>query len=336
MSIDASIDRMCEALSSLGFEVAHGPDDTAAWETLDRELAPLALPSDLRRLLKRVDVARLPLRTYPEPSMLSFALWSWREFRDGDLAFPAGLFPWCYTSHNHLFVELDGPGIDGGAMFEWAFAGSRFELRFHSPADWVETAVAVLKNGWFERRGDGEHAALWADDDRWRELAAARVQAGGPHPIYGRQDSFGEDRQSWPGHWAETAALVRQDPPAKYPPMTVAQVLSLRRQTTVRALVTGYASYLFGRAGEDTRMWLTDDTGMLDVLCSVEIRGHAAIPKTRALIGVELIAEHQKAPLPPIDWYALATPFDRGMPGVVRVLAQQPPDARATSIHPPT
>jgi hypothetical protein len=110
MSIDASIDRLCGALSALGFQVAEGPDDAAAWETLDHELAPLALPTDLRRLLQRVDVARLPLRTYPAPTTLSFALWSWREFRDGGgFAFPAGLFPWCYESHNHLFVELDGP-----------------------------------------------------------------------------------------------------------------------------------------------------------------------------------------------------------------------------------
>lgn len=336
MSIDASIDRLCGALSALGFQVAEGPDDAAAWETLDHELAPLALPTDLRRLLQRVDVARLPLRTYPAPTTLSFALWSWREFRDGGgFAFPAGLFPWCYESHNHLFVELDGPEIDGGALFEWAFAGSPFTLRFQSPADWVETALAVLEQGAFHRYENRERAWLIADVDRWRELAAARLAAAEPHPIYGRQDRFGEEQESWPGHWAQTARLVRQDPPAEYPSMTVAEVRALRRQTTVHALVTGRASYLTGTAGEDTRIWLHDDTGTLDVLCPVDIRGHAAIQSKGGLFGVELIAQHQSAPRPPVDWYALATPSDRGTPGLQRLLAHQPPDATATIIHPP-
>jgi hypothetical protein len=125
------------------------------------------------------------------------------------------------------------------------------------------------------------------------------------------------------------AGLVRRDPPAEYPPMTVAQVLSLRREKTVRALVTGHATYLYGSAGKDTRIWLTDDTGLLDVLCPVDIRGHAAIPKTRDLIRVELIAQHVSAPRPPIDWDALATP------GGASLLAHQPPDATATIIHPP-
>jgi hypothetical protein len=337
MSIDASIDRLCAALSSLGFAVAEGPDDEAAWETLDRELAPLALPTDLRRLLQRVDVARLALTTYPAPATLSFALWSWREFRDGGgFAFPAGLFPWCYESHSHLFVELDAPGIDGGAMFEWAFAGSDFALRFQSAADWVETAIAVLEQGAFTRYEHGERASLLADVDRWRELAAARLAAGEPHPIYGRQHRFGEDEHAWPDHWAKTARRVREDPPATYPPMTVAEVRALRRRTTVHALITGRASYLSGTAGEDTRIWLQDDTGALDVLCPVDIRGRAAILSKHGLFGVELTAQHQSAPRPPVDWYALVTSSDRAAPMLPRLLAHQPPDATATIIHPPT
>jgi hypothetical protein len=335
VSINESIDRLREALASLGFTVAAGSDDAAAWEKLDSELTPLALPADLRQLLRRVDVARLPLRTYPAPATLDFALWSWREFRDGNYTFPAGLFPWCYESHNHLFVELDGPGIDGGAMFEWMFAGSDFKLRFHNAQDWLETALAVLEEGAFKRLDHAEFPALVVDDKRWRELSAARLKAAEPHPIYGRKNSFGEGPEAWPGRWAETARLVREDPPAEYPPMTVAEVRDLRRHMTVRALVTGRPSYLVGRAGEDTRIWLQDETGALDVLCPVETRGRAAIGNVAGLFGVELVAQPLEAPRPSIDWYALAPPTDSGAPEMARLLAHQPPDATATIIHPP-
>lgn len=334
MSIDESIDRLREALSALGHHVPEGPDDATTWEKLDHELAPLALPADFRRLLQRVDVARLPLSTYPGPATLDFSLWSWREFRDGELPFPAGLFPWCYESHNHLFVELDGPGVEGGAMFEWGFAGSDFRLRFLGAQAWVETALAVLEEQAFDRVDRPQGPLLLVNAERWWELADERLDASEPHAVYGRQRDFGEAEPSWPRHWAAVARLVREDPPAEFPPMTIADVRARRRKTTVRALVTCRATYLAGTAGKAKRVWLQDDTGALDVLCPVDIRGHAALG-SGGTFEVELVAEHIEAPAPAVDWPALATSATYGIPSYPDLLAHQPPDATATVVHRP-
>lgn len=220
-------------------------------------------------------------------------------------------------------------------MFEWAFAGSDFKLRFRSARDWVETAVAVIDEHAFERREHDGRVSLLADVDRWRELAAARLAAAGPHAVYGREHTFGEEEDRWPAHWSEAARLVRQDPPPACPPMSVVDVRALTREGDVHALVTGRVTYLGGRAGEATRIWLEDDTGALDVLCPAEIRGRAAVAGgNRGPFRVELVAHRQRR-RPAIDWYSLASPVDGGATGFPRLLAHQPPDATATILHPP-
>ncbi len=243
------------------------------------------------------------------------------------------MFPWCYESHNHLFVELDGPGIQGGAMFEWAFAGSDFELRFHGAEAWVETVIAVLEERAFERFERDGRAWLLPDHDRWWELAAARREA---HVVYGREHTFGEAEHEWPAHWAAAARLVRVDPPPVFPPMTIAEVQARRRDGTVRALITGRPSYLSGNAVKGSRIWLRDETGALDVACPAGTRGLAAIGgNVRGPFRVELIAPRLTEPRPAIDWHALSPAAHRGLPDPRPLLAAQPPDATATVIHPP-
>lgn len=102
----------------------------AGWAELEREVQPLTVPLDLRRVWERIDLPSLPVITYPSPSGIDFALWEWRGWRDepegSGLEVPVVLFPWCYTSHNHLLIELDAPDASGGAIFHWAFDNDAF------------------------------------------------------------------------------------------------------------------------------------------------------------------------------------------------------------------
>ncbi len=49
MAIDEAIDDLLAALAEFGLAAPEPPSDLAAIEAIDRDVAPLALPSDLRR-----------------------------------------------------------------------------------------------------------------------------------------------------------------------------------------------------------------------------------------------------------------------------------------------
>ena len=219
-------------------------------------------------------------------------------------------------------------------MFGWAFDSQEFKLRFHTPSDWLETAIAVLQEGAFERHEHQGGAFPLPDNTRWNELAAARRKATGPHPAHGTRETIATDEERWPGHWHEANRVVLIDPPAEFPPMNIAEVLERRRRETVRALVTCTARYMSGTAGKDARFRLEDATGALDLLSPVDIRGHAALMHTPGPLGVELVAERLTGPRPPVDWYALQSSGDRGFRRGV-LLDHQPPDAIATIVHRP-
>lgn len=336
MNIAEQIDRLAAALASQGCSLPEPESGRIPWEEIELDIAPLRLPAELRELWERVDLARLPLISSPHPSTPDFALSGWRMLRDEPYAsFPCGLFPWCYESHDFLFIELDGPGAFPGTIFEWAFAGSDFELRYRDLGDWLEVMLALLEQGAFERREGPMGVQLLPDLDRTGALAAELLATRDPHPVYGTETRFGEEPDKWPAHWAPLAELIAADPPLQYPERSVAEVQSSRRDGPVRATVTGATSTMWALAGDGVRVLLCDGTASIDIWCPPEVRGMGRIggePEHR----IEIEVEHWTEPMPPVDWQRLAVGASgkQPLPTAGILLKNTPPEATATIVHP--
>jgi hypothetical protein len=296
--------------------------DAVPWDEIERELGPLSLPADLRRLWERVDVARLPGAPYPRPSPPDFALAGWRMLRDDPSGFPAGLFPWCYESHGHLLIELGGPGAAAGTLFEWAFGDQTIVLRYRDIGDWIAVVVDLLREGSVN------------DSDRARDLAAARLAAHGPHPVYGTGTEFGLDPGEWPAHWGPISDIAHSDPPARSPERTIAEVHAARRNGPVTATVTGVAHYHGGGAGEGRRIMLWDGTGHLDVWCPPDVRGLGLLAG-RPPFRIEIEAGHWTAARPRPDLWPFGHPVPPGALPATRaaLLEHLPTQATATIVH---
>ena len=300
MTIDERIDELAAALGA-GLR----PPGEVPWERLERELQPLALPTDLRRLWERVDVTQLGDAPYPRPSAPAFALEGWRELRDDPLLFPAGLFPWCYESHGHLLIELDAPGAATGTIFEWGFGDQTFRLRYHDLGDWLRVTTELI---------------------RGRE---AVPPAYGPHPVYGTETEFSTAPGAWPAHWRSVAELAFRDPPVRFAARTVAEVLAARRAGPVEATVTVRAHWVDG-----TRYLLSDATGQIDVHCPPWLRGRGLLSGTPPFV-VEIEATHWTGPEPRLAPWPFGEPVPAGAvpPDRAALLERLAPQATATIVR---
>lgn len=281
MTIDARIDRLLAALESAGAHpVSDAEPDAESLTSLDEALAPLRLPEDLHRLYERLNPAALPLVTYPGLTDLEFALWGWRqhvEHEPGDPANPAGLFAFAYESWNHLLIELDGAGVEPGAVFEWGFGGDDFKLRCVSFGDWLDVTVKALEHGDFEVRKRDGRAVVVVDAERWRLMARDRLQEHLPHPLYGTETAFAEGEEDWPEHWHRSDALGRETPPPDATARTVAELLQACREGPSHATLEGRFMVLSLRAGQSTRIVLWDRSGKIDIECPSTISGAARL-----------------------------------------------------------
>jgi hypothetical protein len=318
MTVEALLDDLGAALVAAGAPPPRPPKDPGPLRELEAEIAPLRLPGALRAFWLRVDAGQLALDLHPRPASPAFALNSWRRMRDSTLPSPLGLFPWCYESHQHLLIELEGPGATPGTIFEWWFAGSDYHLRFTRLEDWLELAAATVRAG------------ATADIEGFRQLAEQRLDERGPHPVYGLARSFEEEPSGWPAHWAPLMELARRDPPARFAGRSVAEVHAARRLGPVQAMVSGSQLNL-AASPEGRRIRFTDDTGFLDLWCPASIRGFGYLDLES--LRIELEAEHWTAPRPAVDWAGVVFSDEHPLASFKALLDRFPPDATAAVIH---
>ena len=199
--IDVLVCDLFTELDALGLTIPLEECEPSALEEIDRTLAPVKLPSSVRRLWELVNPVTLVVLAHPELATPEFALGSWRLNQDAGA--PAHFFQLCYSSHAVLSLECDGPDWTGGCLFDWFISdGSPFELCYRSVEDWLEAQVTALREGAFER-GDA-YARL--DADRLRELASAKLASYAPHPDYGTQTVFPRDPPDQPPIWSSRGA----------------------------------------------------------------------------------------------------------------------------------
>jgi hypothetical protein len=202
--IDTLVRDLFAELEALDLPIPSQLDYLPVLDEIDRAIAPATLPSSVRRFWELVNPNMLRAIVYPEPATAEFGLESWR-MNEEDRLDPRHFFQICYSSHDVLAVECDGPDWTGGCLFEWFISDDApFQLRFRSVEDWLETTVVALREGAYER-GDG-YASL--DTDRLGRIAEERLTSHDPHPDYGTETTFSRDSNDWSEIWRSRSARI--------------------------------------------------------------------------------------------------------------------------------
>jgi hypothetical protein len=202
MEIDAAIDALRAALAARGCDAPAPPEDDDALRALEAEIAPMTLPADVRRWWERIDPWTLPDLAFPQLGRPAAALDAWRDVRrDYRSTQPLTLALVGYESWNCLSVELDTPGVPGGAMYRYDFGSGGFSLTDRRFADWLARLTAAVAAG--------------HDKDAIEPVLDE-------HVLEDRHDALCH----WPRHWQAAAGLLPQDlEPARGATTTLRELL---------------------------------------------------------------------------------------------------------------
>lgn len=210
--VDELVERLHASMRNLGVSIPGPPQDISVLDEIDEALAPAALPYEVRRLWELVDANQLvnSVRTHPELADPAFCLHGHKNlFGSQDFVgvHPGHFFQVFYTSHDEMSVECDGPGWEGGCLFEWFLSdpADPFVLRFLSVGDWLEVLLVALEEGAYQDLGN---SILLIDHARHQELAAQRLACGRSHPQYGTRIEIPRDRSHWPDYWLRREQVV--------------------------------------------------------------------------------------------------------------------------------
>lgn len=302
MTTDDRIDRVIAALEAADAPTPRPPETDEALLDLEAELAPLRLPSGLRRLWQRVDPATMVLRTFPQLSDPGFALSGWRMNRDDEFGLPLNLLAYCYESHFHLLAELDDGEQPGGAVFAFAFADDTLTLRFADVDDWLDVLAVIVEEGAYQR-SENEHGTwLWASKERFDALVGERLAAAGPHALYGDSPPGSVDPSAWPERWHRVTEPYRRAREPRGADLTVRELLAATREGEVRATLAGVQTHIaIGTPGEPWRILFADETGILDVLCPGAVTGLGLLGHA-ARVELDVRAARVSGPRAIVDW----------------------------------
>lgn len=275
MDLDGALDLLGGALSAVGAQRPSPPSALSQLEELEAAIAPMRLPSDVRRFWQRVDPATLRADTYPRLHGPDFALHCWRT---GLAAYqPAALVQVAYSSHQCMSVELDIGEIAGGALFEWNLVDGDFHRRFNRLGEWLVCIAALIESGSFRRFDSSSGPWLLVSPPELESAELDRPPAPEPHPVYGTAVSVGRDILDWPAHWQRAAGLRPADLKPRGATHTIAVLLSSSPTTHVRGTIAARVIALMSQ-GAWTRARVDDGTAAIDIAC----------PPATALLGPRL------------------------------------------------
>jgi hypothetical protein len=272
--IDDATERLVAAYRGARFEQIRraGRDVDRVLREIRREIAPLRLPEEVERFWQLVDPATITVAPYPHLTSPEFALESWQMHRDefpGQT--PRALFPVAYESHGFLFVELEDDRGHGGAVLEWAYAGSPFYVRFPTLAAYVDLLATMIELGEFTRHDT--HGQSWVEFDpesRWEGAQAVRLTAAQPLLGFGDVREIDEDVRQWPERWLASNGLTTQLRALRGASTTVAELLRGAARGVMTGTIRARVTELAG-AGAGSRIAVDDGTGILDVWCPVAV-----------------------------------------------------------------
>ena len=263
VDIDEAIDGFVRAVENVGLPDVLPPADLTSLEELEAAIAPLRIPPAVRRFWERVDTRTLRARTGPNLHGPDLALSGWLSGQEYGLEPPA-LLPIAWEA-TCMGVELEQPGIQGGALFEWDIDGP-FERRFDDLQGWLLYLTWLLDTGRFAEREatDGPFAYV-PDPDDWEVEPGWRPQLE-PHPVHGVITEIGRDILEWPAHWQLSAGLTPDLIEPRGATHTIAALMgtdpSQPAEATLRARVVSLTS-----VGAATTVRVDDGTGLLVIHC---------------------------------------------------------------------
>lgn len=230
MAIDEAIDNLVAALEPFGVAAPQPPSDLAAVEAIERAIAPLTLPADLRRLWERVDPRTLRVSHGPRLCPPDFALEGWKDDRwlavtESTPVGPPNVLMFGYQSWDCLGIDLDSPGRPGGSIWQWDLGSDELWQVFPDLTSYVESTASLLRAGGLDefKPGDSDVAIDdMADDNPFR---LALMQSDEPGNSYERSDDT-----AWPEHWRQAQQLDWSHAWAHGATHTIAQLVADRAE----------------------------------------------------------------------------------------------------------
>jgi hypothetical protein len=153
----------------------------------------------------------------------------------------------------------------------------------HSLADRIAVLGELVAEGLFER-GDG-YVAL--DHRAEQEKRLARLDAFGPHPVYGDLRAIPLELESWPAHWLEASGVDLADRIPRGATHTIAELVAAASQGPVTGRIHGTVILLVG-SGSGALVVVDDGTRPLDVWCPAGASTWGPVHKSRFELEVTL------------------------------------------------
>jgi hypothetical protein len=201
VTIDDTIDRLVDTLTSAGIELSATPKEPPMLRQLAAAIKPQTLPGQLATWWRRGAEIRRRVEVWPNFCEPEFALARWQSERHEDPRQEPSVFVTAaYAALNQVSVELDGPDGEGGAVFQWSFEGPAFYLRYHCLAEWLTRIEALVRGGCYQRQESGRAPWISIIDDHDTQQHAIDTPLP-PHPRYGTVRQYPKDPQLWPSHW---------------------------------------------------------------------------------------------------------------------------------------
>jgi hypothetical protein len=294
--VDSAIDRLDEALRSVGVAGLEPPGDAGPIAEIAEAVAPYVLPDELRRFWRRVDAERIHVHTFPKIGGPASALSQLRMVREIATPVPIGLppilLPVDYASHCYGVVELGSEWDEGGSLLEFAFEDMPFVSR--SVADWLDMLAELLIEGSFELH-DG-----WAELDHLAVLAKrlARLESSGPHPVYGDLRAIADELHLWPAHWLAASGIDLRSREPLGATHTIAELVAAAETAPVTGRLHAEVVRLVGSAA-GALVVVDDGSGTLDVWCPAGTSPWG--PVHRVQFELEVTLERPAGAVPDLD-----------------------------------
>jgi len=294
--VDAAIDRLDEALRSVGVAGLEPPGAVGPVAEVAAAVAPYVLPDELRIFWERVDAERVHVHTFPKIGSPASALSQLRIAREIAAPVPIGLppilLPVDYASHCYGVVELATECDEGGSFLEFEFEAMPFVSR--SVADWLDLVAELLSEGSFELH-DG-----WAELDHPAVLAnrLARLESSGPHPVYGDLRAIPGALESWPAHWLAASGIDLRSREPLGATCTIAELVGAPGTGLVAGRIHAEVVRLVGSAA-GALVVVDDGSGTLDVWCPAGTSPWGPVHRLR--FELEVTVERPVGAMPDLD-----------------------------------
>jgi len=264
-AIDRALDRLDDALRAAGLEPLAPALDPGSVDAVDRELAPYALPPELKRCWERVDLWKLKAHGSclgPSPADARSALEIYRMNLEPGVRLlygPPLLFPIAADHVYQASIELVSEWGPGGSVFS---QGDELRFEYASLTDVLDVYAELVEEGLFERSGDFASLSYEAEIARRERRLRTSLRGDGYDPRAVREDPV-----TWPAHWLASAGLDIRDREPRGPTHTIAALLEAAAGGPVRARIAGTVVRAVG-SGEGVRVVVDDGTGTIDVWCA--------------------------------------------------------------------